>query len=151
MPTHSRKRTPPATRRRALELLAASQDGCTEAILLAHGVTVKLLVGLIKARLATVQSGRVVGGGRSIEVARVRITAPAGGSWQDRSSCDHADPQARIGVSLVRRMGYWPLARGAEMSVASAQMMASFVKLLLDQAQQQAQLRKSDKKDEAAN
>jgi hypothetical protein len=41
---------------------------------LAHGVTVKLLVGLIKARLATVQSERVVGGGRSIEVARVRIT-----------------------------------------------------------------------------
>jgi hypothetical protein len=37
---------------------------------LAHGVTVKLLVGLIKARLATVQSERVVGGGRSIEVAR---------------------------------------------------------------------------------
>jgi hypothetical protein len=37
------------------------------------------------------------------------------------------------------------------MSVASAQMMASFVKLLLDQAQQQAQLRESDKKDEAAN
>jgi len=30
-----------------------------------------------------------------------------------------------------------------EMSVASAQMMASFVKLLLDQAQQQAQLRES--------
>jgi hypothetical protein len=39
----------------------------------------------------------------------------------------------------------------AEMSVASAQMMASFVKLLLDQAQQQAQLRESDKKDETAN
>jgi hypothetical protein len=34
------------------------------------GVTVKLLVGLVKARLATVQSDRVVG----IEVARVRIT-----------------------------------------------------------------------------
>jgi hypothetical protein len=37
------------------------------------------------------------------------------------------------------------------MSVASAQMMASFVKLLLDQAQQQAQLRERDKKDEAVN
>jgi hypothetical protein len=39
----------------------------------------------------------------------------------------------------------------AEMSVASAQMMASFVKLLLDQAQQQAKLRESANKDEAAN
>jgi len=39
----------------------------------------------------------------------------------------------------------------AEMSVASAQIMASFVKLLLDQAEQQAKLHESDKKDEAAN
>jgi hypothetical protein len=30
----SRKRRPPATRRSALELLAASPDGCTEAILI---------------------------------------------------------------------------------------------------------------------
>jgi hypothetical protein len=37
------------------------------------------------------------------------------------------------------------------MSAASAQMMASFVKLLLDQAEQQARLREGDKKDEAAN
>jgi hypothetical protein len=28
---NARKRIPPATRRRALELLAASRDGCTEA------------------------------------------------------------------------------------------------------------------------
>jgi len=34
---------------------------------------------------------------------------------------------------------------------ASAQMMALFVKLLLDQAEQQAKLRESGKKDEAAN
>ena len=39
----------------------------------------------------------------------------------------------------------------AEMSLASAQMMASFVKLLLDQAQQQAKLRDKFKKDEADN
>jgi len=39
-------------RRRALELLAASPDGCTEAILLAHGFTVELLVDLCIAELA---------------------------------------------------------------------------------------------------
>jgi hypothetical protein len=33
----ARKRYPPATRRRALELLAGSRDGCTEAIMIAHG------------------------------------------------------------------------------------------------------------------
>ena len=36
-------------RRRALELLAASPDGCTEAIMLAHGFTVEMLVELIRA------------------------------------------------------------------------------------------------------
>jgi hypothetical protein len=67
-----RKRSPPATRRRALELLAASRDGCTEAILVAHGFT--MLVKLIRAGLATAGTECVVAGGRSIEVARMRIT-----------------------------------------------------------------------------
>jgi hypothetical protein len=35
--------------RRALELLAASADGATEAIMLAHGFTVEMLVELIRA------------------------------------------------------------------------------------------------------
>jgi hypothetical protein len=48
-----------------------------------------------------------------------------------------------IGLSL--RVCLSPLVC-AEMSVASAQMMASFVKLLLDQAQQQAKLRENAKK-----
>jgi hypothetical protein len=46
MPTHSRKRHPLATRRRALELLAASLDGCTEAMMVAHGFTIDMLVKL---------------------------------------------------------------------------------------------------------
>jgi hypothetical protein len=50
-------------RRRALELLAACQDGCTEAIMLAQGFT-----GLARAT-----TERVVAGGKSIEVARVKI------------------------------------------------------------------------------
>jgi hypothetical protein len=32
---------PSPTARRALELLAASRDGCTEALMLAHGFTVR--------------------------------------------------------------------------------------------------------------
>jgi hypothetical protein len=73
-PKPNRKRIPPATRRRALELLAGSRDGCTEAVMLAHGFTVEMLVDLVRAGLATATSERVVAGGRSIEVARVRIT-----------------------------------------------------------------------------
>ena len=54
---------------RALELLASRRDGCTEAIMIAHGFTVA------PTRRARDRAGRgVVAGGRSIEVARVRIT-----------------------------------------------------------------------------
>src|ERR1700756_5366343 len=35
------RNNPPATRRHALELLAGSRDGCTEAIMLAHGFSVE--------------------------------------------------------------------------------------------------------------
>jgi hypothetical protein len=55
-------------------LLAASRDGCTEAIMLAHGFTIEQMVELIHAGLATAKAERVVAGGRAIEVARVRIT-----------------------------------------------------------------------------
>ena len=61
--------------RRALELLAASRDGCTEALMRAHGFTTEMLVELVHAGFASAQSERVVAGGRVIEVARVRITA----------------------------------------------------------------------------
>jgi len=54
-----------AERRRALELLAASSDGCTEAIILAHGFTIDFLVDLIRAGLATAQTERAVVGRRS--------------------------------------------------------------------------------------
>jgi hypothetical protein len=43
--------------RPALELLAASPQGCTEALLSAHGVTVKILADLVRAGLATVNGG----------------------------------------------------------------------------------------------
>jgi len=38
-PHRRRHRGPKPDRRRALELLAASPDGCTEALMLAHGFT----------------------------------------------------------------------------------------------------------------
>ena len=67
-------RRPKPDRRRALELLAASHDGATEAIMLAHGFTVEQLVELVRAGLATATAERVVAGGKAMEVARVRIT-----------------------------------------------------------------------------
>jgi hypothetical protein len=70
------RRQPKPNRRRVLELLAGcGVEGCTEAILRAHGVTIEQVVELVRAGLATVHADRVVAGGRTIEVARVKISA----------------------------------------------------------------------------
>jgi len=75
MPMSSRKRVPKPDRRRALELLASCRDGCTEAMMLAHGFSIDMMVGLVNAKFATATAERMVAGGKTIEVARVRITA----------------------------------------------------------------------------
>jgi hypothetical protein len=41
-----RRRGPKPDRRRALELLAASPEGCTEALMFANGFTAELLIEL---------------------------------------------------------------------------------------------------------
>ena len=69
-----RRRRPKPDRRRALELLAASRDGCTEAIMLAHGFTVRQMVALVRDGLASAFAERVVAGKHKGEVARMRIT-----------------------------------------------------------------------------
>ena len=73
--TYSRRRRgPKPERRRALELLAASPDGCSEAIMLAHGFPVPLLVDLCIAGHAIATPERMVAGGRPVEVVRMKIT-----------------------------------------------------------------------------
>ena len=59
---------PKPDRRRALELLAASPDGCTEA---ANGFTAELLLELVRAGLASAHAERMVADGRMMEVARM--------------------------------------------------------------------------------
>jgi len=64
---------PPACRR-ALELLAGRRDGVPEALMLAHGFSIELIVKLVHAGLATASAERTVGGRHPVEVTRVRIT-----------------------------------------------------------------------------
>ena len=59
--------------RRALALLAESPDGCTRAIMLAHGFSLALTASLIRGGLATDQMAKRVGSGTR-PIARVRIT-----------------------------------------------------------------------------
>jgi hypothetical protein len=55
-------------------LLASCPEGCTEAVMLAHGFTVRQMLELVRDGLATASAERVVAGGKSIEIARVKIT-----------------------------------------------------------------------------
>jgi hypothetical protein len=59
---------------RALRLLAGGSDGGTEAILLAHGVTISTMIELVVAGYATASTERVRAGARVIGVARLTIT-----------------------------------------------------------------------------
>ena len=74
VPIRHRRSRPKPDRRRALELLASCRDGCTEAIMLAHGFTVPQMVDLCIAGLATAHTQRVIVGRRTVEVAYVKIT-----------------------------------------------------------------------------
>jgi hypothetical protein len=60
--------------RRLLTLLVASDDGCTEAILMAHGFALELIDGIVSAGLATATAEHTFAAGRAIEFTRVRIT-----------------------------------------------------------------------------
>jgi hypothetical protein len=63
-----------ADERRMLELLAASDDGCTEAMLLAHGFALDLIHGIVSAGLATATAERRFVAERWVKVTRMRIT-----------------------------------------------------------------------------
>jgi hypothetical protein len=56
--------------RRALEMLAESPHGVTEAVLRAHGFSVGLLAGLMRATQARAEAEMTQAGGR----VRIRIT-----------------------------------------------------------------------------
>ena len=69
----SRKRRVNPEQRRALQLLASSQFGVAEVIMLTHGFTRRTLAGLIHTGLATAQRETVNAASRSAG-GRVRIT-----------------------------------------------------------------------------
>jgi hypothetical protein len=68
------RETGTAARHRALQVLAGSPDGCTEAVMLAHGFAVELLLDLFREGLVTAKVERMRVADRWINVVRVRIT-----------------------------------------------------------------------------
>jgi hypothetical protein len=85
-PARRRIRHPAPTRRRALELLAGcGHQGCSEALMKAHGFTIKQMVELVRAGLATTPQ-RVRAGRDTVEVATLRISEAG-----RRALLDYAD------------------------------------------------------------
>jgi len=61
-------------RRRVLELLAGSPQGCTEAILLAHGNTAAQLASVLRDGFAIERAERMKVSGREMLITRLYIT-----------------------------------------------------------------------------
>ena len=73
MAAPSRKRRLSGEARRALELLVDLR-GTTEALMLAHGFTDRMLARLVRVGLITIPHEVIKAGARPIEVGKVRIT-----------------------------------------------------------------------------
>jgi hypothetical protein len=69
---HRRRHGPKPDRRRALELLAACPDGCTEALMFANGFTAELLLELVRAGLASAHAERRLSGISAPDRERIR-------------------------------------------------------------------------------
>ena len=66
----------PLRRRHALSLLAGcGHEGCSEAVMKAHGFTVEQLVDLVRSGLASATPKRIRAGREVLEVVTLRITA----------------------------------------------------------------------------
>jgi hypothetical protein len=63
-----------ADQRRALYLLASNPRGCTEESIVAHGLTLDVLIGLVRDGLAHASRERMQADGLEIEITCVRIT-----------------------------------------------------------------------------
>jgi hypothetical protein len=59
---------------RTLRLLGSYPNGCSERLMVWHGVAVETMVDLIRAGLATAETIKRLGRGRPMEVARLKIT-----------------------------------------------------------------------------
>jgi hypothetical protein len=76
MPSSPIRRRLGPKQRRALALLAGSPHGATEELLIhGHGIRRRLLIGLVRAGLATVERRVIMAGDTPVEVGKVRITA----------------------------------------------------------------------------
>jgi hypothetical protein len=70
----TRHKRVPSIRRRALEIIAAHPDGCTEAILASQNIPAEVLIELVRSGLATARIERINEEDGVLEVTRLWIT-----------------------------------------------------------------------------
>jgi hypothetical protein len=69
-----RKRVLSSRARKALELLASDPHGTTETFMHVNGFSLRMLIGLVRRRLAKVQSERVNTGAKPVKIVHFKIT-----------------------------------------------------------------------------
>jgi len=74
-----------ADERRLLAMLAKEADGCTDALLTAHGFKLDVLISIASAEFATVTPERTLAPGAPVESRRVRITDAGRRALADRA------------------------------------------------------------------
>ena len=89
-------------RRRALKLFASNADGCTEAIMLAHGFTVEFLVDMVRAGLATAQPERMRAGGQPRDTSRTHAWQSPISRLMGWNSCARTMPTAVLVFPTAR-------------------------------------------------
>ena len=70
----TRHKRSPSPRRRALELIAAHPDGCTEAVLAAENIPADVLIELVRSGLVVARNERIDDEDGAVETARMWIT-----------------------------------------------------------------------------
>jgi hypothetical protein len=60
--------------RRVLEMLAAADNGSTDALLLGYGFKLEMMLGMVGAGLVTASAERAAVAGHAVEITRMRIT-----------------------------------------------------------------------------
>jgi len=113
---HRRRRGPKPDRRRALELLAASPEGCTEALMFANGFTAELLIELVRAGLASAHAERMATDGKMTEVARVKISKAGWQALEGDAITEEQNQHEAPRVHHAARRGGGVAARGARSS-----------------------------------
>ena len=56
---------------RMLQLLEAAEDGCTDALLMAHGIALEVIFNVVKAGLATAEAERLHAVSQPIAIVRM--------------------------------------------------------------------------------